>query len=84
MLKKTLLAVGLVSSSILLPGCGTPKLGVTEVCFVSPEVMHCFYPDGTSKDKTFSEADKYTAFSVENAQKIQNYVDRCLKAGIRP
>lgn len=82
-LKSALLAVGLSFSAL---GCGHgQKLNITELCILNPDgTADCFYLDNTSKKKSGAELDQYTAFNPENAQKINSYITKCLKAGVRP
>jgi len=59
---------------------------VTEVCFLNTDgTADCFYPGVQDpKKKTAVELMNYTAFSVENAQRVNGFINKCLKAGVRP
>ncbi len=83
MRKSAWLILGLLVSAT---GCGSAgKLKLTEVCILNLDgTADCFYLDNTTKKKTFAELDQYTAFDPANAQKLNSYVTKCLKAGVKP
>lgn len=79
--KLKLLALG-----CLVSACGNPKLKITEVCLVNAPngEFDCYNQQGALTHKQLDQVDKYTAFSVDNAQKLQAYVVKCEKAGVQP
>lgn len=79
-------SLGLLSLGLSFSGCAAPKLGVTEICFINgiEHIAECHYMDGSKHTKMIPELDKYTAFSIENSDKILKYTQKCLKAGVKP
>lgn len=84
MRKAKLLAAGLILSA---SGCGSGHLNVTEICFIKADTPSCvcYYP--SSKEGIVypvDHCDRYQAMSPDNSSKVKEFVDRCLKGGIKP
>lgn len=73
-----------------IPACAQNKqLGIEEVCFsrvneIGDLTLRCYDKNGTEYDRTDQTADKYTCFNPKEAAKISVFIDKCLKAGVKP
>jgi len=73
-----------------LPSCAQNRsLGIKEVCFtrvneIGELSLRCYDESGKEYDRNDQTADKYTCFNTKEATKLSQFVDKCLKNGVKP
>jgi hypothetical protein len=73
-----------------VPACAQNKtLGIKEVCFTRVNELgdlslRCYDEAGNEFDRRDLTADKHTCFNPKEATKLSQFVDKCLKEGIKP